>query len=84
MCLILSSTDLSGLTLQTPPGRLVKDEYTAGGGMEVDGETSVQHTPQTIQHHPPQFPMITQQPTPQPTAAGKKGKVCISEPSFEI
>ncbi|CAB0039727.1 unnamed protein product [Trichogramma brassicae] len=56
--------DLSGLTLQSgvsvlPGGRLVKDEYsvggggvstsgvTVGGGMDVDGEMN-----QTIQHHP--------------------------------
>ena len=63
-------TDLSGLTLQSgvgvgPGGRLVKDEYTVGGGgggtggtaagvgvstgMDIDGEMN-----QTIQHHPPQ------------------------------
>lgn len=60
-------TDLSGLTLQSgvgvgPGGRLVKDEYSVGGGgnvaaaagagvgsgMDVDGEMN-----QTIQHHPP-------------------------------
>lgn len=60
-------TDLSGLTLQSgvgvgPGGRLVKDEYTVGGGgvttaasavgvstgMDVDSELN-----QTIQHHPP-------------------------------
>lgn len=60
-------TDLSGLTLQSgvgvgPGGRLVKDEYTVGGGgvtgassgvgvntgMDVDSEIN-----QTIQHHPP-------------------------------
>ncbi|XP_032456841.1 mothers against decapentaplegic homolog 4 isoform X4 [Nasonia vitripennis] len=59
--------DLSGLTLQSgvgvgPGGRLVKDEYSVGGGgnvaagagagvgsgMDVDGEMN-----QTIQHHPP-------------------------------
>ncbi|XP_011296789.1 mothers against decapentaplegic homolog 4 isoform X2 [Fopius arisanus] len=59
--------DLSGLTLQSgvgvgPGGRLVKDEYTVGGGgvtgaasgvgvttgMDVDSELN-----QTIQHHPP-------------------------------
>lgn len=61
-------TDLSGLTLQSgvgvgPGGRLVKDEYTVGGGnsaaaaaavgsaMDVDGEIN-----QTIQHHPPAQP----------------------------
>lgn len=58
-------TDLSGLSLQSGvgvgPGRLVKDEYSVGGGsvastagvgvgpgMDVDGELN-----QTIQHHPP-------------------------------
>ncbi|XP_022914876.1 mothers against decapentaplegic homolog 4 isoform X2 [Onthophagus taurus] len=50
--------DLSGLTLQTGPTRLVKDEYTAGGpvpgaSMDVDTELGVSVT-QTIQHHPPQ------------------------------
>ncbi|XP_076678121.1 smad/Smad4 homolog Medea isoform X6 [Andrena cerasifolii] len=60
-------TDLSGLTLQSgvgvgPGGRLVKDEYSVGGGgsaaagvvgsaMDVDGEMN-----QTIQHHPPSQP----------------------------
>ncbi|XP_017778658.1 PREDICTED: mothers against decapentaplegic homolog 4 isoform X2 [Nicrophorus vespilloides] len=48
--------DLSGLTIQSGPSRLVKDEYTAGGpvagnSMDVDGELGVT---QTIQHHPPQ------------------------------
>ncbi|XP_043789150.1 mothers against decapentaplegic homolog 4 isoform X8 [Apis laboriosa] len=59
--------DLSGLTLQSgvgvgPGGRLVKDEYSVGGGssatagavgsaMDVDGEMN-----QTIQHHPPTQP----------------------------
>ncbi|KAF5283578.1 hypothetical protein FQA39_LY17280 [Lamprigera yunnana] len=47
--------DLSGLTLQSGPSRLVKDEYSAGApsgnSMEVDGEMGVS---QTIQHHPPQ------------------------------
>lgn len=65
-------TDLSGLTLQSgvgvgPGGRLVKDEYSVGGGgstagsgtsvgsgMDVDGEMN-----QTIQHHP-----SSQQPPP--------------------
>jgi len=46
--------DLSGLTLQSGPSRLVKDEYSAGtvqtptvtspGHMDIDG---------TVQHHPP-------------------------------
>ena len=60
-------TDLSGLTLQSsvgvgPGGRMVKDEYSVGGGtagpgvpvgsgMDVDGEMN-----QTIQHHPPTQP----------------------------
>ncbi|XP_075222984.1 smad/Smad4 homolog Medea isoform X3 [Lycorma delicatula] len=49
--------DLSGLSLQSGPSRLVKDEYTAGvvpapvvgttGGMDVDAEAG------TVQHHPP-------------------------------
>nr|XP_050853367.1 mothers against decapentaplegic homolog 4 isoform X5 [Vespula vulgaris] len=69
-------TDLSGLTLQSgvgvgPGSRLVKDEYTVGGGgaaaagaigaaMDVDGEMN-----QTIQHHPPTQPP-TANNTPQP------------------
>ncbi|XP_046818825.1 mothers against decapentaplegic homolog 4 isoform X5 [Vespa crabro] len=69
-------TDLSGLTLQSgvgvgPGSRLVKDEYTVGGGgaaaagaigaaMDVDGEMN-----QTIQHHPPTQPS-TANNTPQP------------------
>ncbi|PSN44989.1 Mothers against decapentaplegic 4 [Blattella germanica] len=64
--------DLSGLSLQSGPSRLVKDEYSAGvvggTGMEVDGDVGVSHTvPQTIQHHPPtQFTLGLQQPPPQP------------------
>ncbi|XP_047352858.1 mothers against decapentaplegic homolog 4 isoform X6 [Vespa velutina] len=70
-------TDLSGLTLQSgvgvgPGSRLVKDEYTVGGGgaaaagaigaaMDVDGEMN-----QTIQHHPPtQAPTANNTPQPQ-------------------
>ncbi|XP_021934257.1 mothers against decapentaplegic homolog 4 isoform X1 [Zootermopsis nevadensis] len=60
--------DLSGLSLQSGPSRLVKDEYSAGvvggSGMEVDGDVGVSHTvPQTIQHHPPppQFSLGLQQ-----------------------
>ncbi|XP_063231094.1 mothers against decapentaplegic homolog 4 isoform X5 [Bacillus rossius redtenbacheri] len=65
--------DLSGLSLQAGPGRLVKDEYTAGvggapAGMEVDGEVRVSTAhaaaPQTVQHHPPPAP-----PPPQSSAA---------------
>ncbi|XP_031336029.1 mothers against decapentaplegic homolog 4-like isoform X2 [Photinus pyralis] len=62
--------DLSGLTLQSGPSRLVKDEYTAGApvpgnSMEVDGEIGVT---QTIQHHPPQqnFNLANIQQTPAP------------------
>lgn len=59
--------DLSGLTLQSGSGRLVKDEYTAGisgNGMEMDtGEmvtiqhhaTSPRHHHATIPHHHQQF-----------------------------
>lgn len=66
--------DLSGLTLQSGPSRLVKDEYSAGGvsvaasvagsSMEVDGELGV-NVSQTIQHHPPQqtFNLTTLQQT---------------------
>lgn len=44
--------DLSGLTLQSGPSRVVKDEYSAGavvstGGMDIDGSDMG-----TIQHHP--------------------------------
>ncbi|XP_069679102.1 mothers against decapentaplegic homolog 4 isoform X2 [Periplaneta americana] len=60
--------DLSGLSLQSGPSRLVKDEYSAGvvggSGMEVDGDVGVSHAvPQTIQHHPPppQFSLGLQQ-----------------------
>ncbi|XP_075984534.1 smad/Smad4 homolog Medea isoform X2 [Anticarsia gemmatalis] len=59
--------DLSGLTLQSGPSRLVKDEYTAGlsgNGMDMDtGEmvtiqhhaTSPRHHHSTIPHHHQQF-----------------------------
>lgn len=73
---ILFYLDLSGLTLQSGPSRLVKDEYSAGGvnvsgavpgtSMEVDGELGV-NISQTIQHHPPQqtFNLASmQQPAP--------------------
>ncbi|XP_033209923.1 mothers against decapentaplegic homolog 4 isoform X2 [Belonocnema kinseyi] len=70
--------DLSGLTLQSgvgvgPGGRIVKDEYTVGGGtgntaagvgvstgMDVDGEIN-----QTIQHHPPPQAPAANNPQPQ-------------------
>ncbi|XP_017473381.1 PREDICTED: mothers against decapentaplegic homolog 4 isoform X2 [Rhagoletis zephyria] len=45
--------DLSGLSLQSGPSRLVKDEYSAGplvGGMDIDGNDIG-----TIQHHPSQL-----------------------------
>ncbi|KOC63631.1 Mothers against decapentaplegic like protein 4 [Habropoda laboriosa] len=75
--------DLSGLTLQSgvgvgPGGRLVKDEYSVGGGgsaaagavgsaMDVDGEMN-----QTIQHHPPAQPTSSNntQPPQQPFIPG--------------
>lgn len=48
-------TDLSGLTLQTGPSRLIKDEYTPGsvvpGSMDIDGNEIG-----TIQHHPAMVP----------------------------
>ncbi|XP_045778967.1 mothers against decapentaplegic homolog 4 isoform X4 [Maniola jurtina] len=59
--------DLSGLTLQSGPSRLVKDEYTAGiggNGMDMDtGElvtiqhhaTSPRHHHGNMQHHHQQF-----------------------------
>ncbi|XP_055636815.1 mothers against decapentaplegic homolog 4 isoform X3 [Toxorhynchites rutilus septentrionalis] len=47
--------DLSGLTLQTGPSRLIKDEYTPGsvvsGSMDIDGSEIG-----TIQHHPSLVP----------------------------
>lgn len=52
--------DLSGLSLQSGPSRLVKDEYSAGpvlgggglgGGMDIDGNDMG-----TIQHHPQPMP----------------------------
>lgn len=71
--------DLSGLTLQSGPSRLVKDEYSAGasvpgGSMEVDGEMGV-GVSQTIQHHPPQqnFNLAGLQPPP----PGKYKMTCI-------
>lgn len=49
----LAILDLSGLTLQSGPSRLVKDEYTPGpvvtGGLDLDGSEIG-----TIQHHPHQ------------------------------
>lgn len=43
--------DLSGLTLQSGPSRIIKDEYCAGsvigGSMDIDGPDIG-----TIQHHP--------------------------------
>lgn len=68
--------DLSGLSLQSGPSRLVKDEYTAGvvpntgvsttGGMDVDSEAG------TIQHHPPPPPPQYAIP-PQPGGRCKVG-----------
>uniref|UniRef100_A0A2L2Y0K6 Mothers against decapentaplegic homolog n=1 Tax=Parasteatoda tepidariorum TaxID=114398 RepID=A0A2L2Y0K6_PARTP len=46
--------DLSGLTLQTPgENQMVKNEY---GELECgpSGMQTIQHTPQTVQHHPAQ------------------------------
>lgn len=46
--------DLSGLTLQTPgESQMVKNEY---GELECgpSGMQTIQHTPQTVQHHPAQ------------------------------
>lgn len=65
----LLCADLSGLSLQSGPSRLVKDEYSAGvvlgagassttGGMDVDTETG------TIQHHPPPPPQYAISPQP--------------------
>lgn len=56
--------DLSGLTLQTGPSRLIKDEYTPGsvvsGSMDIDGNEIG-----TIQHHP-YGAMGMHQPVPEP------------------
>ncbi|CAH0731794.1 unnamed protein product, partial [Brenthis ino] len=76
--------DLSGLTLQSGPSRLVKDEYTAGlsgNGMDMDtGElvtiqhhaTSPRHHHSTIPHHHQQFQttniIINQGQTPEGVA----------------
>lgn len=47
--------DLSGLTLQSGPNRIIKDEYCAGSvlnsGMDIDGADIG-----TIQHHPAPAP----------------------------
>ncbi|XP_012287630.1 mothers against decapentaplegic homolog 4 isoform X2 [Orussus abietinus] len=79
-------TDLSGLTLQSgvgvgPGGRLVKDEYTVGGGgAGAGGAVSVGvvgpgtgmdvdgEMNQTIQHHPPPPPPAANNPQPQQQA----------------
>lgn len=89
--------DLSGLSLQSGPSRLVKDEYGAGvvggvgssSGMDIDSEVGVSHTvPQTIQHHPPppppQFPMGM--PPQQPgdmSLFGAPGRTAKMEPQPE-
>lgn len=46
---------MSGLTLQSGPSRVVKDEYSAGavvstGGMDIDGSDlgTIQHHPQSV------------------------------------
>uniref|UniRef100_A0A1B0GM94 Mothers against decapentaplegic homolog n=1 Tax=Phlebotomus papatasi TaxID=29031 RepID=A0A1B0GM94_PHLPP len=44
--------DLSGLTLQSGPSRIVKDEYSAGGLVTGTMEMEALDTG-TIQHHPP-------------------------------
>lgn len=50
--------DLSGLTLQSGPSRVVKDEYSAGavvstGGMDIDGSDlgTIQHHPQSLSNN---------------------------------
>ncbi|XP_055636814.1 mothers against decapentaplegic homolog 4 isoform X2 [Toxorhynchites rutilus septentrionalis] len=67
--------DLSGLTLQTGPSRLIKDEYTPGsvvsGSMDIDGSEIG-----TIQHHPSLVPgsayggMGMHQQVPDPSQMG--------------
>lgn len=67
--------DLSGLTLQTGPSRLIKDEYTPGsvvpGSMDIDGNEIG-----TIQHHPAMVPgggyggMGMHQQVPDPSQMG--------------
>lgn len=52
------SLDLSGLTLQSGPSRIIKDEYTPGGSLgnvnlELDGNEIG-----TIQHHPIHMPSM--------------------------
>lgn len=44
--------DLSGLTLQSGPSRIVKDEYTPGGNNIVGGTLELDGELGTIQHHP--------------------------------
>ncbi|XP_063231089.1 mothers against decapentaplegic homolog 4 isoform X1 [Bacillus rossius redtenbacheri] len=82
--------DLSGLSLQAGPGRLVKDEYTAGvggapAGMEVDGEVRVSTAhaaaPQTVQHHPPPAPPPPQSSGEMPLFGGGPGRPAKMEPS---
>ncbi|KPI94269.1 Mothers against decapentaplegic-like 4 [Papilio xuthus] len=58
--------DLSGLTLQSGPSRLVKDEYTAGlsgNGMDMDtGElVTIQHHATSPRHHHTSMPHHHQQ-----------------------
>lgn len=48
--------DLSGLTLQSGPSRLVKDEYSAGSGVPPGALDMDPNEMGTIQHHPGSMP----------------------------
>ncbi|GAB6032056.1 Mothers against decapentaplegic 4 [Chamberlinius hualienensis] len=103
----LQATDLSGLTLHHSgtSGRLVKDEFMAGGGMDCDSlsssrnepgtaQNTIQHAPQTIQHHPPGDPFSrsllvqqsqpTQPPQQQPPPQQPAGPSSPTAPTLNI
>ncbi|GBM47617.1 Mothers against decapentaplegic 4 [Araneus ventricosus] len=66
--------DLSGLTLQTPgESQMVKNEY---GELDCGPSSmqTIQHTPQTVQHHPAQPPT---DPFGRPLMAPTQGKTII-------
>lgn len=65
--------DLSGLTLQSGPSRIVKDEYCAGSvinaTMDIDGSDL-----NTIQHHP-----VTMQPPNYGAYQQSSGRCCVAD-----
>ncbi|GLH10478.1 Protein mothers against dpp [Gryllus bimaculatus] len=86
--------DLSGLSLQSGPSRIVKDEYSAGvvgggsgTGMDIDSDVGVAHSvPQTIQHHPPPPPFPMGLPPQQPgdmSLFGAPGRTSKMEPQSD-